>query len=186
MAQVNSPVLCDRALKGWYRFGGLAGNNMPTLCVPKNRCGTHASGWVTGGLPTARYQLVNRKVCFHWGNKCCNWNTNIRVRNCGGFNVYYLSKPPACSLRYCGNRRGMSLKSVYESPENESIAEWYEHRRLEVKSSKRFSFLCFPYRSFTKWFTFFHQTHFGFVGHSCILIWEAQDILKMFLTFGFV
>ena len=147
-AQVNSPVLCDSSLQtGWYRFGGLAGNNMPTSCVPKKRCGTHASGWVTGGLPTARYQLVNRKVCFHWGNNCCNWNRMIKVRNCGGFNVYYLSKPPACSLRYCGNRKGKSLICVCETGENISNAKRYEYRHLAVKCNKSFCYICFPHSS---------------------------------------
>ena len=108
VSQGNSPLLCDRnSLKpGWYRFGGLAGNNMPTYCVPKNRCSTHASGWLQGGLPT-NYQNVKRQACFHWGNKCCNWKTNIQVTNCGGYNVYYLVKPSVCHLRYCGNRKGI-------------------------------------------------------------------------------
>lgn len=109
MAQQNRPVLCDSNLRtAWYRFGPLSGTNMPTTCVPKNRCGTHASGWLNGALPI-NGQKVRRKVCYHWGNKCCNWHNFISVRNCGAFNVYYLSKPPACSLRYCGNRRGKTF-----------------------------------------------------------------------------
>jgi len=92
--------------KGWYRFSGEAGSAMPTSCVPKNRCGTHAPGWMQGSHPTRAQGIVSRKVCYHWSSKCCNWNNMIRVRNCGGFYVYELNKTPACHLRYCGNARG--------------------------------------------------------------------------------
>ena len=107
-------VKCDRSLAGaWYRFLGGAGRQMPTQCVPKNQCGTHAPGWLTGGHPTVAQGAVSRKVCFHWGNNCCRWSRYIRVRNCGGFFVYYLSPTPACSLRYCGDRgQGKGSKSI--------------------------------------------------------------------------
>ncbi|XP_020618027.1 uncharacterized protein LOC110055930 isoform X3 [Orbicella faveolata] len=96
---------CDRSLsRGWYRFQGLAGKQMPDACVPKQRCGTHAPGWLRGGHPTVTEGAVTRKVCFHWSSGCCQLSTNIRVRNCGAFFVYKLSPPPACSLRYCGDR----------------------------------------------------------------------------------
>ena len=96
---------CDQSgfVKKWYRFTGAAGSAMPTKCVAKNHCGTHAPGWLSGSHPTQAQGTVTRKVCFNWSNKCCNWNINIRVRNCGGFYVYELSKTPHCHLRYCGN-----------------------------------------------------------------------------------
>ena len=75
---------------------------MPTSCVPINRCGTHAPGWLSGGHPSSG-QIRSVKVCFHWSNNCCRWHTYIRVRNCGGFYVYEFKRPPACHLRYCGN-----------------------------------------------------------------------------------
>ena len=102
---------CDRSLsRDWYRFQGLAGKQMPDTCVPKKRCGTHAPGWLSGGHPTVAEGAVRRKVCFHWSSGCCQLSSNIRVRNCGAFYVYKLSPPPACSLRYCGNReKGMLL-----------------------------------------------------------------------------
>ena len=95
---------CDRSLsRGWYRFQGLAGKQMPDSCVPTQRCGTHAPGWLRGSHPTVAEGAVKRKVCFHWTSGCCQLSTNIRVRNCGGFYVYKLYPPPACSLRYCGD-----------------------------------------------------------------------------------
>lgn len=87
----------------WYRFLGAAGTQMPTSCVPKHHCGTHAPGWLAGSRPTRLGQVVNARVCFHWGSNCCNWNANIQIKRCNGFYVYKLAKTPVCWLRYCGN-----------------------------------------------------------------------------------
>ena len=96
---------CDSGLaKGWYRFAGDAGTQMPTKCVQRNQCGTHAPGWLSGAHPTVAEGAVQRKVCFHWSSGCCQWSRNIQVRNCGGYFVYELEKPPTCSLRYCGEK----------------------------------------------------------------------------------
>ncbi|XP_027057315.1 oncoprotein-induced transcript 3 protein-like, partial [Pocillopora damicornis] len=76
---------------------------MPTACVPKHYCGTHAPGWLSGSHPTRVGQVVNGKVCFHWGSNCCNWNAAIQIKKCNGFYVYKLSRTPVCWLRYCGN-----------------------------------------------------------------------------------
>ena len=106
----RAPVRCDNALATkWYRLTGRSGNQMPTSCVPINRCGTHAPGWLSGRHPSAG-QISTVKVCFHWyrlvgrsrRDDCCRWQTFIRVRNCGGFFVYQFKRPPVCRLRYCG------------------------------------------------------------------------------------
>ena len=95
---------CDNSMATkWYRFRGASGNGMPTSCVSTHRCGTHAPGWLDGNHPTVAQGIVSAKVCFHWSNNCCRWSTYIRVRNCDGFFVYELKKPPVCHLRYCGN-----------------------------------------------------------------------------------
>ena len=76
---------------------------MPTSCVAKHYCGTHAPGWLAGSHPTRVGEVVDRKVCFHWGSNCCNWNAYIRIKRCNGFYVYKLARTPVCWLRYCGN-----------------------------------------------------------------------------------
>ena len=109
MGHVGQPPLrCDQRdlAVGWYRFTGAAGDRMPTYCVPKNRCGTHAPGWLNGSHPSVADGVVTRRVCYHWSNKCCLWKNNIKVKNCGAFFVYELQKTPVCYLRYCGNNRG--------------------------------------------------------------------------------
>ena len=96
---------CDSGIgPGWFRFEGSAGTRMPTSCPPEYRCNTYATGWLNGGHPTVADGQVSRTVCFHWNGKCCDWSTNIKVRNCGSYYVYYLSGTPggSCSLRYCG------------------------------------------------------------------------------------
>ena len=102
---VSSTVLCDRNFitkKAWYRFANESGNQMATTCVPMNKCYTHAPGWLNGSHPEVHEGIVTRRICFHWSNKCCNWETNIRLRNCGPFYSYELTRTPGCSLRYCG------------------------------------------------------------------------------------
>ena len=97
---------CDGGLPfGWYRFSGAAGTHMPTSCVGQYHCSTHAPGWLSTPHPSVDDGIVNGTVCFHWGT-CCQWPTNIRVRNCGRFYVYELRPTIACSLRYCGNGGG--------------------------------------------------------------------------------
>lgn len=103
---VDKLYKCDKDVitAKWYRFVGDAGNQMPTSCVNKLHCGTHAPGWLDGQHPSVGDGVVRRKVCFNWMNKCCYWNKQIEVRNCGKFYVYKLDKPPVCRLRYCGKK----------------------------------------------------------------------------------
>ena len=98
--------MCDsNLLKGWYRFQGAAGTRMPTSCTPLNICNTAATGWLNGSHPTVSDGKVSLQVCFHCFSNCCNWSTNIEVRNCGSFYVYYFNGTPDnnCNLRYCGS-----------------------------------------------------------------------------------
>ena len=97
------PVKCDNGIgPGWFRFKGSAGTRMPTSCTPAQRCSTDATGWLKGGHPTVADGQVSRRVCFHYWPNCCHWETDIFVRNCSSYYVYYLSGTPNCNLRYCG------------------------------------------------------------------------------------
>ena len=87
----------------WYRFSGDAGNQIATSCPSQEHCGTHAPGWMQGAHPTVAEGQVTRKVCYNWLKSCCHWSNHIKVRNCGRFYVYQLTKTPLCWLRYCGN-----------------------------------------------------------------------------------
>ena len=65
------------------------------------RCNTHASGWLNGAHPTVADGQVTRTVCFHWDSNCCKWSSSVKVINCGGYYVYYITGTPECALRYC-------------------------------------------------------------------------------------
>ncbi len=104
--ETKGVIKCDRAsfVKQWYRFEGGAGTHMPDKCVTTYYCGTHAPGWLNGAHPTVAEGAVQRKVCFHWASNCCEWSTDIRVRNCGAYYVYELPPTQTCNLRYCGDK----------------------------------------------------------------------------------
>ena len=87
----------------WYRFAPPAGVRMPTSCVAKNHCGTHAPVWMNGAHPTVRDGIVSRSVCGSWNNGCCDFRHTIQVRQCpGSFYIYKFGRLPTCSLAFCG------------------------------------------------------------------------------------
>ena len=89
---------------GWFRFQGDAGLMMTTSCPPKDRCNTAEPGWLKGLHHDVNDGIVTRQVCFSYSS-CCLWATNIQVRNCGDFFLYFLHSTPYSegSLRYCGS-----------------------------------------------------------------------------------
>ena len=96
--------LCDNSVDGeWYRFTGMAGDAMPTFCIPENHCGTHAPVWLNGSHPLEGDGIVQRQACASFSGNCCLWNTTVEVKSCpGGYYVYRLSKPSVCFHVYCG------------------------------------------------------------------------------------
>ena len=95
---------CDWGItKRWYRFEGAAGSRMPTSCTPGNRCGTHATSWLTNGHPRVADGRMSKRICFSYSGSCCYALTrNINVRNCGNYYVYELTPTGSCYYRYCG------------------------------------------------------------------------------------
>ena len=87
---------------------GEAGTMMPERCVPENRCGTNAPGWLNGEHPWGEGGIVTRQVCYKENGDCCAFKNDIRIRNCGAYFVYQLQKPLGCS-RYCGDNDGKYL-----------------------------------------------------------------------------
>ena len=81
---------------------------MTTTCPPFGTCNTVAPGWLNGAHPEVTDGNVTRKVCFSFGaGQCCDRKTEIQVRNCSEYIVYYLHSTPfhggAIVLRYCGS-----------------------------------------------------------------------------------
>ena len=67
---------------GWFRFQGDAGSMMTTSCPPRERCNTIAPGWLRDTHPEVTDGIVTRQVCFSYNAGCCEWKTQIQVRNC--------------------------------------------------------------------------------------------------------
>ena len=96
-------VKCDNTLAdNWYRITGAAGSQIPIFSVERKHCGTDAPGWMIGDQPTVAEGAVARKVCYHGPDYRCQYSNFILARNCTGFYIYLLPKPPRCNLRYCG------------------------------------------------------------------------------------
>lgn len=96
-------VKCDNTLAdNWYRITGAAGSQIPIFSVERKHCGTDAPGWMIGDQPTVAEGAVARKVCYHGPDYRCQYSNFIMARNCTGFYIYLLPKPPRCNLRYCG------------------------------------------------------------------------------------
>ncbi|KAM3912787.1 oncoprotein-induced transcript 3 protein [Leptodactylus fuscus] len=97
--------MCDNHLNGeWYRFTGMAGDAMPTFCIPENHCGTHAPIWLNGSHPNESEGIVQRQACASFSNNCCQWNTTVDIKACpGGYYVYRLIRPNVCFHVYCGH-----------------------------------------------------------------------------------
>lgn len=99
-------------------------------CVPAHRCGTEAPGWLKGSLPkTKKEGAVNRTVCFNWKHECCRWKTQIKVRNCGDFYLFFLKRKNPLDgkykYRYCGNAGGNA--EAANSSSNITLHPYYPH-----------------------------------------------------------
>lgn len=94
--------LCDKDLRGWFRFVGEGGVRMPEACVPGQRCQTDAPMWLKEAHPVLEDGPVTRTACAHWSGNCCYWSSKVQVQACpGGYYVYKLDGTPLCNLRYC-------------------------------------------------------------------------------------
>ncbi|XP_041865891.1 oncoprotein-induced transcript 3 protein [Melanotaenia boesemani] len=103
--KLSGAPLCDSHISGeWYRFTGMAGDAMPTFCIPENHCGTHAPIWLNGNHPQLHEGIVTLPVCSSFNNNCCHWNASVDVKACpGGYFVYSLPRPSVCFQVYCGH-----------------------------------------------------------------------------------
>ncbi|CAC5411161.1 unnamed protein product [Mytilus coruscus] len=79
---------------GWYRFIGVNGNEMPLSPPGEMHCETIYPIWLNGTLPTEDDGNVSREACLQTENDICEQSIDIKIRNCGGYYVYYLQETP--------------------------------------------------------------------------------------------
>jgi hypothetical protein len=103
----GSGYLCDSTYfntSKWYAFTDVNGYNfIPTTSVNQNKCGTQASGWYNGSVPTL-YQTTVANMCYNWGSSTCNWNAVVYATQCNGFIIYNFPNGATgglCNLRVC-------------------------------------------------------------------------------------
>ena len=84
----------------WYRMAEPAGTTIPEEPVDQFHCNTIATGWLNGHHPATAGETINGKVCFHYYGTC-GWQTQIQIKHCASYYLYYLVDAPNCNLRYC-------------------------------------------------------------------------------------
>jgi len=102
----------------WIRFEGAGGTQIPTSPVPAYRCGTSATGWYSGQMPSVMDTTVNGTVCYTWSSNNCSYSNQIQVTNCGSYYVYNLRAPPVSGLRYCTDTPAVESKLIYQFKHN--------------------------------------------------------------------
>ena len=83
-----------------------AGTTIPEKPVEMDHCNTFVTGWLNGHHPTTAGETINGKVCFNkyggqkYGDTCYE-ETQIQIKHCTSYYLYYLEDAPNCNLRYC-------------------------------------------------------------------------------------
>ena len=85
----------------WYRMAEPAGTTIPEEPVDSFHCNTWATGWLNGHHPATAGETLNGKVCFSALGSTCYYETQIQIKHCTSYYLYYLVDAPSCSLRYC-------------------------------------------------------------------------------------
>ncbi|KAL3871227.1 hypothetical protein ACJMK2_039235 [Sinanodonta woodiana] len=98
--RVNSVIVHDFDLtSGWYR----ANDEIMPIEKPKSlyRCGTQFPIWMNGTLPSEEDGIVDSVACVVSAQSACSINYPIKVKNCGTFWVYFLTKTASRQEAYC-------------------------------------------------------------------------------------
>ena len=85
----------------WYRMAAPAWTKIPENPVGKEHCNSFYTGWLNGHHPATAGETINGKVCFNDGSNTCYWETQIQIKHCTSYYLYYLLEAPTCWLRYC-------------------------------------------------------------------------------------
>jgi hypothetical protein len=94
-------IFLSVSIIGWYKIEGPAGTKLPTEKWEPGHCGTSYPGWLNGDHPMTLDEIVDREVCFAVNGDPCRFTSQIQIRNCDDFYLYYLVTPIGCDLRYC-------------------------------------------------------------------------------------
>ena len=85
----------------WYRMAEPAGTTIPEEPVDSNHCNAEVTGWLNGRHPATAGEIMNGTVCFNWYGDICDEETQIQIKHCTSYYLYYLVDAPGCPYRYC-------------------------------------------------------------------------------------
>ena len=85
----------------WYRMAEPAGTKIPEEPVDSMHCNTVGTGWLNGHHPATAGETINGKVCFNVYENTCFSETQIQIKHCTSYYLYYLVDAPSCWSRYC-------------------------------------------------------------------------------------
>ena len=71
--------------------------------VPAWHCNTASTGWLNGSHPNGIGETINSTICFNRPSASdnCNHRTQIQIKNCKSYFLYYLVDTVNCRFRYC-------------------------------------------------------------------------------------
>ena len=78
-----------------------AGTTIPEEPVDSMHCNTWFTGWLNGHHPATAGETINGKVCFNLEGNTCRYETQIQIKHCNSYYLYYLVDAPGCLSRYC-------------------------------------------------------------------------------------
>ena len=78
-----------------------AGTTIPEKPVENMQCNTLSPGWLNGHHPTTAGETINGKVCFNLMGNTCYYETQIQIKHCTSYYLYYLVEAPNGYSRYC-------------------------------------------------------------------------------------
>ena len=85
----------------WYRMAEPAGTTIPEEPVEIDHCNTMRPGWLNGHHPATAGETINGKVCFNFYDFTCYRETQIQIKHCTSYYLYYLDEAPTNPARYC-------------------------------------------------------------------------------------
>ena len=86
----------------WYKIdmkNGLFGK-IPESHVEKGYCQTDSPGFIIDKHPVNVGEVKNATICFV-DVSFCDSATDVQIKNCGEYFLYFLPTVPKCDLRYC-------------------------------------------------------------------------------------
>ena len=89
---------------GWYRMVEPAGTRLPEEPPISHHCNTGTPGWLNGSHPNTIGETIDGRVCFgepSYPLYPCPMETQIKIKHCNDYFLYYLEETPICDLRYC-------------------------------------------------------------------------------------